>query len=468
MYEDNINRQATQEGTQSTDSVKMTVAGTTGTGTGNCFQKDVRSMQFGSQSETSQYISNSGPGSDLSIDERQKERRRTLDGGRMDQIPYALGSGNLHIGNTHSTENNSLYASDGSDIYGSANPSDRRFSFSTTIPAGMDMRELSHNKRTKTPRDPMSHRIIEKRRRDRMNNCLADLSKLIPKHFLKQGQGRIEKTEIIELAIRHICHLQELTRKLPDCEREKFENIDSSSDTYAMGYDRCIDEVLRYFQECKSMSLADPVVVELQHTLYDKSPVSSAKSRDREIVSGHDRQEGRPRCPSPMSSVNSYACQDRLDQTHAKFSQQQNSDSGVSIPSGQTQEECESPNPSTGRENYSFKNYLKSRFTADLNSNCSQSTSSRDEDHKQSSTPYPSSSSDSSSTSGQKLPPTDSGKMVPGFALHPSGTHYIPIVYPLSHLNIPNNASLPHSAMLHPISIPVQISPSPSMIPSVD
>lgn len=32
----------------------------------------------------------------------------------------------------------------------------------------------------------MSHRIIEKRRRDRMNNCLADLSRLIPTSYLKK------------------------------------------------------------------------------------------------------------------------------------------------------------------------------------------------------------------------------------------------------------------------------------------
>lgn len=58
--------------------------------------------------------------------------------------------------------------------------------------------------------DPMSHRIIEKRRRDRMNNCLADLSRLIPAEYLKKGRGRVEKTEIIEMAIRHMKHLQSL------------------------------------------------------------------------------------------------------------------------------------------------------------------------------------------------------------------------------------------------------------------
>lgn len=57
-------------------------------------------------------------------------------------------------------------------------------------------------------KDPMSHRIIEKRRRDRMNNCLADLSRLLPPACMKKGRGRIEKTEIIEMTIKHMKHLQ--------------------------------------------------------------------------------------------------------------------------------------------------------------------------------------------------------------------------------------------------------------------
>merc|ERR1719273_931858 len=43
-----------------------------------------------------------------------------------------------------------------------------------------------------------------------MYSCLADLSHLIPSNYLKKGRGRIEKTEIVEMAIKHIKHLQEL------------------------------------------------------------------------------------------------------------------------------------------------------------------------------------------------------------------------------------------------------------------
>ena len=63
-------------------------------------------------------------------------------------------------------------------------------------------------------KDSMSHRIIEKRRRDRMNNCLADLSRLIPPSYLKRGKGRIEKTEIIEMAIKYLRHQQSTPKGL--------------------------------------------------------------------------------------------------------------------------------------------------------------------------------------------------------------------------------------------------------------
>ena len=41
-----------------------------------------------------------------------------------------------------------------------------------------------------------------------MNNCLADLSRLIPSSYLKRGRGRVEKTEIIEMAIKYLRHQQ--------------------------------------------------------------------------------------------------------------------------------------------------------------------------------------------------------------------------------------------------------------------
>lgn len=68
-----------------------------------------------------------------------------------------------------------------------------------------------------------------------MNSCLADLSRLIPPHYQRKGRGRIEKTEIIEMAIRHLKHLQtEVLHK----DRE-----------YQTGYNDCMKEVAKYLCE---------------------------------------------------------------------------------------------------------------------------------------------------------------------------------------------------------------------------
>ena len=58
-------------------------------------------------------------------------------------------------------------------------------------------------------KDAAEHRRVEKRRRDRMNSCLSDLDQLIQASYPgAQRQGRVEKAEIIELAIQHINALQ--------------------------------------------------------------------------------------------------------------------------------------------------------------------------------------------------------------------------------------------------------------------
>lgn len=84
----------------------------------------------------------------------------------------------------------------------------RNLNFSAIGSDDEDGNYSAYSKKSKSARDPQSHRIIEKRRRDRMNNCLADLSRLLPPAYMKKGRGRIEKTEIIEMTIKHMKHLQ--------------------------------------------------------------------------------------------------------------------------------------------------------------------------------------------------------------------------------------------------------------------
>lgn len=103
--------------------------------------------------------------------------------------------------------------------------------------------------------DPMSHRIIEKRRRDRMNNCLADLSRLIPPQYLKKGRGRVEKTEIIEMAIRHLKYLQDR----PQLDR----SIESVGEQWGAGFQECVGEAARFLMQRDNGLSHDSVCLQL-------------------------------------------------------------------------------------------------------------------------------------------------------------------------------------------------------------
>ena len=114
----------------------------------------------------------------------------------------------------------------------------------------------------------MSHRIIEKRRRDRMNNCLADLSRLIPSSYLKKGRGRIEKTEIIEMAIKHIRHLQSHPcTKVEGCELaheiESGLSKASSVESFRVGYHECLTETMHFLVEKEGLYAGNSFCVRL-------------------------------------------------------------------------------------------------------------------------------------------------------------------------------------------------------------
>ncbi|XP_058467666.1 transcription factor cwo isoform X1 [Malaya genurostris] len=113
-----------------------------------------------------------------------------------------------------------------------------QLNFSTTNTTySEDDADFAPGRRGKTSRqDPLSHRIIEKRRRDRMNSCLADLSRLIPQQYMRKGRGRVEKTEIIEMAIRHLKNLQN-----QECARES-----SCAEQYRLGYNDCLTEAAKF------------------------------------------------------------------------------------------------------------------------------------------------------------------------------------------------------------------------------
>ncbi|XP_041760921.1 transcription factor cwo-like [Anopheles merus] len=118
-----------------------------------------------------------------------------------------------------------------------------------------DDADFPPGRRGKTSRqDPLSHRIIEKRRRDRMNSCLADLSRLIPQQYMRKGRGRVEKTEIIEMAIRHLKNLQS-----QECGRES-----SCAEQYRHGYNECLAEAAKFMMRERGEEMCFRMVAHLK------------------------------------------------------------------------------------------------------------------------------------------------------------------------------------------------------------
>lgn len=100
-----------------------------------------------------------------------------------------------------------------------------------------------------------------------MNNCLADLSRLIPTAYLKKGRGRIEKTEIIEMAIKHLKHLQAHSCKDPsNCEVANAAEQDRKHQ-YRLGFQECMSETVRFLVEIEGIYAGDGLCVRLVNHL---------------------------------------------------------------------------------------------------------------------------------------------------------------------------------------------------------
>ncbi|XP_061191410.1 hairy and enhancer of split-related protein helt-like [Saccostrea echinata] len=110
-----------------------------------------------------------------------------------------------------------------------------------------------------------SHKVIEKRRRDRINSCLSELSQAVPAAFSKQTSGKLEKAEILEMTVDYLRAIQATEIGL------RFENSEwFSSDIWAdfmhhyqVGYNDCIREIQRFMTDVEGLNATDDRCVRL-------------------------------------------------------------------------------------------------------------------------------------------------------------------------------------------------------------
>ncbi|KAK7907592.1 hypothetical protein WMY93_016204 [Mugilogobius chulae] len=95
--------------------------------------------------------------------------------------------------------------------------------------------------------------IIEKKRRDRINNCLSELRGLVPSAFEKQGSAKLEKAEILQMTVDHLKMLQATGGK------GFFDAQALALDFLSLGFRECVSEVSRYLSSVEGLDCTDPL-----------------------------------------------------------------------------------------------------------------------------------------------------------------------------------------------------------------
>ncbi|NXU49521.1 HELT protein, partial [Turnix velox] len=138
-------------------------------------------------------------------------------------------------------------------------------------------------------RTPVSHKVIEKRRRDRINRCLTELGKTVPMALAKQvrgrvglwvcvsgkvksfsplrtaakgkngegdihGSGKLEKAEILEMTVQYLraLHSADFPRG-----REKAELLAEFANYFHYGYHECMKNLVHYLTTVERMETKD-------------------------------------------------------------------------------------------------------------------------------------------------------------------------------------------------------------------
>jgi len=331
---------------------------------------------------------------------------------------------------------------------------------------------------------------------------------LIPSNYLKKGRGRIEKTEIVEMAIKHIKYLHSIVptsasltggaggngngKESADASGETTMAASSSDaklswrypddeESFKNGFNDCLTETVHFLVNQERIQPENPLCTRLVNHL--KSHLDQR---------GSHKQQTHCKAETPNTGVDSDYCSLSGSGTNSEVgSVASNISSGASsttphLMSQQSNLHHPMPSTSTGSmsENafsskvgkrksvddmpsgkFKFKDSIRERFSHEFES-LDTSRSHKLERHSESRRSIDGWTDESKAAKrGETTHPesnserqSDVKKGIPIFALHPKGTHYIPmpveeeVIQPYLHL-FEQGPEIP--LMLHPITIPV-------------
>ncbi|XP_029473166.1 transcription cofactor HES-6-like [Rhinatrema bivittatum] len=112
----------------------------------------------------------------------------------------------------------------------------------TATTLGSNVQKLASTKEERKLRKP----LIERKRRERINNCLDQLKETVVGAF-RLDQSKLEKADILEMTVKHLQNIQ--TSKLMADSKEGLE----AQQRYSTGYIQCMHEVHNLLLTCEWM-----------------------------------------------------------------------------------------------------------------------------------------------------------------------------------------------------------------------
>ncbi|KAM4618574.1 class E basic helix-loop-helix protein 41 [Polymixia lowei] len=116
----------------------------------------------------------------------------------------------------------------------------------------------------------LPHRLIEKKRRDRINECIGQLKDLLPEHLKLTTLGHLEKAVVLELTLKHLNALTAVTEQqhqkiiaLQNGDRSMKSSIHADLDAFHSGFQACAKEVLHYLNKFENWTTREQKCAQL-------------------------------------------------------------------------------------------------------------------------------------------------------------------------------------------------------------
>ncbi|XP_037346201.2 class E basic helix-loop-helix protein 40 [Pungitius pungitius] len=142
----------------------------------------------------------------------------------------------------------------------------------------------------------LPHRLIEKKRRDRINECIAQLKDLLPEHLKLTTLGHLEKAVVLELTLKHVKALGGILEQ----QQQKIMALQNDLQTgdhgggggegmFRSGFHLCAKEVLHYLTSQESSRDLTP-----SHVISHIQKVTADVLRDQAVPQAADGLSQQP------------------------------------------------------------------------------------------------------------------------------------------------------------------------------